>query len=414
MEMIFSKIQERQKDMVQTLCDLVGIPAVSPLNGGTGEQRKAKYLLEKLDSLGFESVESYNSPDEKAEGGYHPNLVARMKGRTPRRLWFVSHMDVVPEGDISLWDSDPFEAVVEGNRVYGRGTSDNGQEIVSSLYAAAVLKELGIEPEYEVCLCFVSDEEVGSEHGICHLLNEGLFSQDDLIYVPDSGSLDGSFIEIAEKSSCAIEFVVAGRQVHASIPERGINACRVANELSCTLDSALHEAFQESDPLFDPPISTFEPTRRDLNVQNSNTVPGREVFTFDCRVLPSIPFEGIEALIAEKAEILERKHGAKITWTYPRKSIAPAPTSKDAPAVGIMERAIKDVLRVEPRVGGIGGGTCASFFRGEGMPAVVWRQGNDTAHQPNEFIEVEHMVNEANVFAVIMAGQDQFNLHPDH
>lgn len=401
---IFPKIQELENDMVLTLCDLVGIPAISPLNGGEGERRKAEYLLKKLDSLGFGPVESYNSPDEKVEGGFHPNLVVRMKGRTPRRVWFVSHMDVVPEGDIFLWDSDPFEAVVIGNRIYGRGTSDNGQEIVSSLYAAAALRELGIEPEYEVCLCFVSDEEVGSEHGICHLLKERLFSPDDLIYVPDSGSLDGSFIEVAEKSSCAVEFVVEGKQVHASIPERGINACRVANELSCALDSALHEAFPESDPLFDPPISTFEPTKRNLNVQNSNTVPGREVFTFDCRILPSIPFGGIEALIAKKAEALEKKHRTTITWTFPRKSIAPAATPKNAPAVGIMVRAIREVLRVEPRVGGIGGGTCASFFREAGMPAVVWRQGNDTAHQPNEFIEIEHMVNEAKVFASIMSG----------
>ncbi len=404
MKEILSRIHELEKSMVHTLCDLIDIPAVSPLNGGQGERKKAEYLLAKLNSLGFGSVEFYNSPDEKIECGYHPNIVARIKGRTPRRVWFVSHMDVVPEGDISLWNSDPFKAMVKDNRVYGRGTSDNGQEIVSSLYAAAALKELGIEPEFEVCLCFVSDEEVGSQHGICHLLEEGLFSPDDLIYVPDSGSIDGSFIEIAEKSSCSVEFVVEGRQVHASVPERGINACRVANELSCILDSALHEAFPESDPIFSPPISTFEPTRRNLNVQNSNTIPGREIFTFDCRILPSIPFEGIEQLIAGNAEFMEKKHGAKITWTFPRRDIAPAATPIDAPVVGIMERAIKEVLQVEPCVGGIGGGTCASFFRKAGMPAVVWRQGNDTAHQPNEFIETEHMVNEAKVFSRIMCG----------
>ena len=390
--------------MVQTLCDLVDIPAISPLNGGKGEREKAEYLAAKMNDLGIGTVEFYNSLDGKTECGYHPNMVARVHGRSERRVWFVSHMDVVPEGDVSLWDSDPFKAMVRGNRIYGRGTSDNGQEIVSSLYAAAALKELGIEPEREVCLCFVSDEEVGSKHGICHLLERGLFSPDDLIYVPDSGSMDGSFIEIAEKSNCSIEFVVDGKQVHASVPERGINACRVANELSCMLDSALHEAFPESDELFSPPISTFEPTRRNPNVQNSNTIPGREVFSFDCRVLPSLAFEDIEELIAGKAEILERKHGAKISWSFPRKDIAPAATPIDAPVVKLMEKSIKEVLQVEPCVGGIGGGTCASFFRKAGMPAVVWRQGNDTAHQPNEYIEIEHMVNEAKVFARIMCG----------
>jgi succinyl-diaminopimelate desuccinylase len=59
-------------------------------------------------------------------------------------------------------------------------------------------------------------------------------------------------------------------------------------------------------------------------------------------------------------------------------------------------------LGVDPVVGGIGGGTCAAFFRSQGIPAAVWAQEVDTAHMPNEYAVIEHMTNEAKVFAHLM------------
>ena len=153
-EKLFAKIEELEPKMVQTLCDLVAIPAISPADGGVGEFHKAEYLIKKLKELGLCDVSTYALPDPKAAGGERPNLVVRFPGRTERRLWIVAHMDVVPEGERSLWHTDPFKAEIKDGRIYGRGTSDNGQELVASLYALCALKELGVTPEYEVCLAF--------------------------------------------------------------------------------------------------------------------------------------------------------------------------------------------------------------------------------------------------------------------
>jgi succinyl-diaminopimelate desuccinylase len=146
------------------------------------------------------------------------------------------------------------------------------------------LKRLGLTPRREICLCFVADEEMGSVHGIRHLLDRNLFSPEDLLVVPDGGNERGDFIEIAEKSILWIQFTVQGVQVHASMPHLGRNACRAANAFSVALDAALHAAFPEETSLRSP-VSTFEPTKRGAIVSNVNTVPGREVFCFDCRVL---------------------------------------------------------------------------------------------------------------------------------
>ncbi len=124
-------------------------------------------------------------------------------------------MDVVPEGDRSLWTVDPFNPVVKGSRLYGRGVSDNGMCLIASLFALKALMNAGVEPEYTVNLGLVADEEMGSHFGLEPLIERGLFKSDDLVIAPDSGNEKGDFIEIAEKAMWRLEFTVNGSQAHA-------------------------------------------------------------------------------------------------------------------------------------------------------------------------------------------------------
>ncbi|RKX52857.1 MAG: diaminopimelate aminotransferase, partial [Thermotoga sp.] len=62
---------------------------------------------------------------------------------------------------------------------------------------------------------------------------------------------------------------------------------------------------------------------------------------------------------------------------------------------------LKEVRGIEARVGGIGGGTCAAFFRRRGFHTAVWSTIDETAHQPNEYKRIDHMVEDAKIFAKI-------------
>jgi succinyl-diaminopimelate desuccinylase len=67
----------------------------------------------------------------------------------------------------------------------------------------------------------------------------------------------------------------------------------------------------------------------------------------------------------------------------------------------LLKRAILESRGLDARVGGIGGGTCAAFFRKAGFPAVVWSTIDDVAHQQDEYSKVDNMVNDAKVFALL-------------
>ncbi len=394
MEELLRVVESFREDMVKTMCDLIEIKAISPDSGGEGELDKAEYLMKLLD--GFE-VERFDAKDERAKGGVRPNIVARIDGESERTIWIVSHMDVVPEGDVALWKTPPFKAVVEDGKIYGRGAEDNNQAIVSSLFAGKAIMEFGT-PKLSYGLAFVSDEETGSRFGIQHLLRQGVFKEGDLIVVPDAGNEKGDEIEIAEKSILWLKFKVHGIQSHASTPK--LNACRRAMEFMLELDRVLHSRFDARNSLFSPPYSTFEPTKREKNVDNVNTIPGLDVSYMDCRILPEYDVDEVLNVVNEVRRKFEKRDGKPIEVEVVQKESSP-PTDENSEVVLRLKRAIKLARGVDAKVVGIGGNTCAAFFRKAGFPTAVWGTFLGNAHQPNEFCLIDNMVNDAKVFAIL-------------
>jgi succinyl-diaminopimelate desuccinylase len=400
---IFNEIEKLRNEMTQTLIDLIRIPAIGPESGGEGELQKAEKLVQICKAIGFDKIQSCDAPDERVPSKKRPNIIAFMNGETDKeRIWIVTHMDIVPPGEDSLWTvAKPFNPTVKDGKVYGRGSEDNTQPMVSSIFALKAFKNLGIEPQRTVALCFVADEESGSAYGIQYLIKQGLFKKDDLVIVPDGGNSDGTFIEIAEKSSIWLRINTIGKQAHASMPDTGLNAHRVGMEFALALDKMLHKKYARKEVLFDPPVSTFEPTKKDRNVDAINIVPGEDTTYLDGRILPCYDVDELLGKISALASEFEKKTGAKIRIEVVNKNIATEPTSESAKIVLMLKKAITKTGRKNVKIGGIGGGTCAAFFREAGIPAVVWATMDEMAHQPNEYAKIDNMVNDAKVFAYL-------------
>ena len=92
-----------RQQMIDLQRELVARNAVGPDHGGPGEGEKAAYLMHLLRGWGLQ-VDNFPAPDERVKGGERPNLVAWVPGMRPEKTWVLSHMDVVPPGDMALWD----------------------------------------------------------------------------------------------------------------------------------------------------------------------------------------------------------------------------------------------------------------------------------------------------------------------
>jgi succinyl-diaminopimelate desuccinylase len=407
-EEILSRIEALREWAVELQRGLTAIPAICPESGGEGEHGKAEWLAGVLATLPFEGVARLDAPDPRAKNGGRPNLVARLAGRDrSRTLWIMSHLDVVPAGDLGAWTSDPFTLRVDGDRLYGRGVEDNQQAVVSSLLVARALVEAGVQPAVDLGLLFCADEETGSKYGAEWLAEHHpeLFGRDDAFLVPDAGNPDGTLVEIAEKSLWWLKLRTLGKQCHASTPEEGVNAFRAASDLVLRLVS-LYRTFATRDPLFKPPTSTFEPTKKEPNVPNVNTIPGEDVFYLDSRVLPEVSLAEVETEIRRLAAEVEAAHGVTVELETVQQAQAAPPTDPGADIVRRVIAAIRTVHGVTPEPKGIGGGTVAATFRRLGLPAVVYAKILETAHQPNECCVLSNLIADAKVFALVaLAGE---------
>lgn len=385
-------LETNKRKIIELQTLLSSIPAIAPEGGGDGESKKCDALEQWLKENGFTDIKRFSAPDSRVSSGDRPSLVVTIPGDDDEnRIWVMAHIDVVPVGDLSLWKRDPWKVVEEDGKLFGRGVEDNQQGLCSAVFAGLYYLKTGDRPSHTVKLLFVADEENGSEYGVKWLLkNTDLFKKGDLFLIPDGGDPRGQTIEIAEKNLLWCKFHVSGMQTHGSRPDSGANACLAA----CSLGLKIHElekVFNKKDDLFVPDYSTFQPTKREKNVNSINIIPGEDIFYMDCRILPCYSLDIVINEIDKCCKATEKEFNVHIEYSFPQKSESPS-TSKDSIVAQKLAEAIKTVHGIEPEFIGIGGGTVGSELRREGLDAVVWSTIDDQAHQPNEYCVIDNLI----------------------
>jgi len=152
--MIESAVRERSDILVRTLLDSVRIASVSLTGEGIADQ--VAFLEQRLAGWGF-AVEVHQTSS-------HPILYAEAGPKDARFTWLLyGHYDVYPADEKQEgWRTRPFEPVVEGDRIWGRGTGDNKGQHLAMLGAIALWRELHGELPVRVKVILEGDEETGS------------------------------------------------------------------------------------------------------------------------------------------------------------------------------------------------------------------------------------------------------------
>lgn len=387
-------VQSERDFVIDVAEKIIPVVAISPFSGGSGEKDRADVISQLLTNLGHKDFERFDVTDEFEKT--RSSLVLKV-GNNERTLWIISHIDTVPAGNTAEWKYPPFKVTVEDGKMYGRGTGDNGQAVFLSLLLLRDLKPELLK--FNLGLAFVADEEAGNKYGIQELISRGVFKKNDLIIVPDSGSKEGLEIEVAEKSILWLKLVFKGKQYHASKPDFAVNASREGMKFILKLDQFLHEKYNDSDRVFDPPVSTFEPTKHDANVENVNTIPGTETFYIDCRILPKYDLDSIIDEVRSLAVEFEKESKARVHVEVVQREQAPIPTSTNSEVYKLLAEAIKSSFGSEPKAIGIGGGTCAKFFRDLEMDAVVWSTADDEVyHKVDEYCVIDYILKDKKVY----------------
>lgn len=148
-------VDEHKEEMIEDLKSLIRIPSV---RGEASEGEPYGKMCAKALSAMQGLMEKYGL---RAENYENYCVTGDMDGEGEKKLDILAHLDVVPVSD--AWKkTKPFEPLVEGDRIYGRGSIDDKGPAIAALYAMRCLKELGISLSHGVRLICGSDEECGS------------------------------------------------------------------------------------------------------------------------------------------------------------------------------------------------------------------------------------------------------------
>lgn len=235
----------------------------------------ARYIHDFLADLHIEGAELLL---DKFEAG-RANLVARF-GPSEPGLLLGGHIDVVPAGDESAWSSPPFEGVVKGGRLYGRGAADMKTGVAAILKAIEAKAKKG---KLRRGLLFVATagEEVGFD-GLKALYARRLIPE-RAARLGVMGEPTGLRPIRAHKGLADFRIIVTGRSGHASRPDLGVNAiekCAAIIDAISTWERALGRS---PDADLGPTIAT--PTVINGGTK-SNVIPGSCELIVDSRWIP--------------------------------------------------------------------------------------------------------------------------------
>jgi len=357
--------------VLQTLADLVRINSVnSSYEGGPGEREVASYMRRFFEQRGIEVWEQEVFPGR-------PNVLARLPGRdTTRRIVLEAHTDTVSVKGMTI---PPFDPVIAGGKIYGRGSCDTKAGLATMMHALASLKADGITPPCEVLLAAVVDEEF-SYRGVVRLC-EGLKAAAAIVAEPTEMRA-----VIATKGVLRCRIVVHGKSAHSSKPHLGVNAITHMARVIAAIEADNERVSAVQHPLVGSGTCNVGVISGGVQV---NFVPDRCAIEIDRRLLPG---ERAENAARHYQRLLEGLPGVQAEIERP---FLLADEALDTPADSAVVQVASGVLRGLGLNGdpcGVPFGCDASKLSRAGIPSIVFGPGSiDRAHTADEYVELDQV-----------------------
>lgn len=407
--------------LLETLAGLVAIPSWQ------GRERPAQeYMAAAMAGLGMDldvweidEAELRGHPDYATEieredplgvvgrvgwgtGGRGGGAVDGNGGRESRTLVLNGHVDVVPPGDPGRWETPPFEMVVKGGRVYGRGVLDMKGPLVAGLAGVKAVLDSGVRLRGSILFQSVIGEEDGGLGTLASVLRG---------HVGDGAVvLEPTRLAVATAQAGALNFrlTVPGRAAHGALRHEGVSALenfmRVHDDLmdfererNAAVDEPRLAAFAVPYPIC---VGTVQGGEWASSVPETVRAEGR--FGVGVREDVAAARRSFEARIAEccARDPFLRGNPARVEWWGGQ--FAPCETPDDAAIVGAVRGVVRDLGLGDGDVAGVPyGSDLRHLVNAGGTPGVLFGPGDVSgAHRPNESIAVSELVDGARAIAL--------------
>lgn len=410
-------ILARRDDLIALTRDLIRIPTLNP--PGQCYREICLYLDKRLSRSGFQT-QMIRAHDAPGDSDTYPrwNLVARREGEARGEcVHFNSHHDVVEIG--SGWTTDPFGGEIADGKIYGRGACDMKGGLAASIIAAEAFIATYPDHAGAIEISATADEESGGFGGVAYLAEKGYFDPQRVQHVIIPEPLNKDRICLGHRGVYWAEIETKGHIAHGSMPFLGDCAVRhmaaVLNEFERTFFPALAakrtdmpvvpEGARQSTMNINSVHGGADELPPDYTGLPSPVVPHSARMIIDRRFLIE---ENMDDVKSEIRQLLDHLVEDRPNFHYEIRDlheVAPTMTDKDAPIVTATSKAISQVMGLTPdyvispgtydqkhidRIGRLN--NCIAYG-----PGIL-----DLAHQPDEYVGIEDMLDSAKVMALVL------------
>lgn len=358
------------EERVKILQDVVKIKSI---NGN--EEEVALYLQALLKKYAIDSILV-----RYAEG--RSSLVAELSNGEGKVLGFTGHMDVVDVGDETDWTYPPFSAHIEGNKLYGRGSTDMKSGLVAMTLAMIQLKEEGTPFTGKLKLLATVGEEIG-ELGAAQLTSETHADDLDALIIGEPSNYN---LVYTHKGSINYSVVSNGKESHSSMPEAGYNAIHHLNQFITKINEkmdAIATSYENKE---------LGRTIHNITIVNGgnqvNSIPGKATLEANIRSIPEFENAMIIKVLEETiAELNEGEpYALELTIDQNKESVK---GNSQSTLIDVIQKQFSEPLPVF----GISGTTDAAEFTKsqKDFDFVIFGPGVITLpHQVDEYVEIDN------------------------
>ena len=411
LDALFARIDDQADALIALTQDLVRIPTINP--PGEAYEACADLLGDRLKRSGFD-VGYVRAKGEVGDSDRYPrtNVVGRRAGRGPgRTVHFNGHIDVVETG--LGWTVPPFDGLVRDGRIYGRGTCDMKAGIAASVIAAEAILADGVCFDGALEISGTVDEESGGYAGVAYLAHQGFFSKPrvDHVIIPEPLNVDR--ICIGHRGVWWAEVETFGKIAHGSMPFLGDCAIRHMGAFMRSLEDDLLPVLASRRTAM--PVVPEGARQSTLNLASMHGglpevidgLPSPNVAD-RCKLLLDRRFPIEEELGDVKREIiaiLDDLTRTRPGFRYQVKDVMevmPTLTPDDADVVQAVAASITRVLGKRPELIVSPGSYDQKHIHriGHLKECLAYGPGIlDLAHQPDEYVEIEHLIASTKVMA---------------
>jgi len=353
------------------------------------EKEMASFIAEKMTAEGIET-------ELQIVEGKRPNVLSTIRGeRNGKSITYNGHIDSIPPFDMT----EPFSGRIDGDLMYGRGTSDMKSGIIAMAYAMIAIKRSGYAPPGDLVLSAVVGEEYGS-FGATHYVKHSTLTDYGVC-----GEPTGLKIATAQKGLHWFEFNIPGRRIHSSVSSQGINALKRLNQLMTHINEKLEPSLENRrHRLLGASLVNLGKV---WGGEQPNVVPGDAHLQIERRYIPG---ETLKSVMAELDEIVAECNkgydGYPITYESMPYSLLVSKTPMDVPVehpiVQGMLAAGKTVLGEKPAIFGAPFWGDAGVLSDAGVTTILFGPGEvSDAHTANEHVSLENVFKAAMMYAAL-------------